>query len=297
VGGALAWIAQTQEQGRSVFTMRGVQQTKISTPDVDRILNADDLATVYAYGLNLDGHVLYLVTLVTSNLTLVYDASSQHWYLWTSYTIAASKSVTSITLVGTTATVTTSTAHGIADGEPVTISGAVQTGYNGIWQTRYVSTTVFTIEVAAGLTTPATGTILAYPYTESYFKFTQYADCAGINLMLHESDGHLYEIDSGLSRDAGIPINFLARSQRLDGNTSRRKTMARITLIGDYVDDTAMIRWSDDDYVSSRPYRIVDLAAQKAMVRQCGGFVDRSIEVKHIGNTQPIWDAMELEIR
>ncbi len=294
--GVLCWVAQSRQQGRSVYTMSGTSQAKISTPAVERILNADDLATVYAYGLKLDGHSLYLLTLITTGITLVYDAASQHWYRWTSYTLAASKSVTSITLSGTTATVTTGTAHGIADGEPALISGAVQAGYNGIRQTRYVSTTVFTIEVAAGLTTPATGTILAFPYTESYFKFTQYADCAGLNLMLHESDGHLYEIDSSLARDAGLPIGYGARSQRLDGNTSRKKTMSRLTLIGTTVADTAMARWSDDDYATNRPYRIIDLAAQKQMVRQCGAFVDRSIEVKHIGNTQPIWDAMELEI-
>lgn len=298
VDGSLFWIAQVREQGRSVYAMKGIQQVKVSTPDVERILNADDLATVYSYGLKLDGHSLYLVTLVTSNLTLVFDTSSQHWYLWTSYTLGSTIGGTiTITRSGTTATYTSTVAHGVADGEPALISGCTQTEYNGIFQTRYVSAYSFTFEVTGSPATPATGSPVIKPYTESYFKFTQYADCAGLNLMLHASDGHLYEIDSGLARDAGIPIKYLARSQRIDGNTSRKKTMSRITLIGDTVDDTAMIRWSDDDYVSNRPYQIVDLNEQKAMVRRCGAFVDRSIEVNHIGNTQPVWNEMELEIR
>lgn len=296
--GRLFWIAQVKEQGRSVYTMNGIQQAKISSPDVDRILNAATLTTVYAYGLKLDGHALYVLTLATAGLTLVYDMSSQHWYLWTSYTLGATIGGTiTITRSGTTATYTSTIAHGVADGEPALISGCTQAEYNGIFQTQYVSTTSFTFEVTGSPATPATGSPVVKPYTESYFKFTQYASCAGLNLMLHESDGHLYLIDSSLSRDAGIPINYLARSQRLDGNTSRKKTMGRITLIGDIVADTAMVRWSDDDYATNRPYRIVNLAEQKAMVRQCGAFVERSIEVKHIGNTQPILTAAELEIQ
>jgi hypothetical protein len=298
VDGMIAWVAQVMEQGRSVYMMRGVQQTKVSTPDVERILNADALTTVYAYGLKLDGHSLYLLTLVASNLTLVYDISSQHWYLWTSYTLGSSVGGTiSITRDGSTATWTSTNPHGASDGDPFLISGCAQAEYNGIFQISYISSTSFSFQVTGTPATPATGTPVGKPYTESYFKFTEYADCGGLNLMLHESDGHLYKIDSSLAQDAGIPINYLARSQRLDGNTSHRKTMGRITLIGDTVSDTAMIRWSDDDYVSNRPYRRVDLAAQKQMVRQCGGFIDRSIEVKHIGNTKPIWSEMELEIK
>lgn len=296
--GSLFWVAQVKENGRSVYAMRGVEQQKVSTPDVDRILNAATLTTVYAYALKLDGHALYVLTLVESNLTLIYDLFSKHWYLWSSYTLGSTIGGTiTITRSGTTATYTSTIAHGVADGEPALISGCTQTEYNGIFQTRYVSAYSFMFEVSGSPATPATGAPVVKPYTESYFKFTQYADCAGLNLMLHESDGHLYEIDSSLARDAGIPINYLARSQRIDGNTSRKKTMSRITLIGDTVADIAMTRWSDDDYNTNRPYRIVDLAAQKSMVRQCGAFVERSIEVKHIGNTQPIWSEMELEIQ
>lgn len=297
VNGMIVWLAQVRERGRSIYAMSGIQQSVISTPDVDRILNADSLTTVHAYGLKVDGHPLYVLTLVGSDVTLVYDMSTKHWFTWSSYTLGSSKSVSSITRSGTTATVTTGVAHTLNDGDPVLIAGANQAGYNGIFQAAVLTSTTFTIEVDSATVTPATGTITATPYTESYFKFTKYADCAGDNLVLHESDGHLYEIDSTLYRDAGIPINYLIRSTRIDGGTSRKKAMGRITLIGDVVSDIAMIRWSDDDYVSNRPYRVVDLDEPKAMVRRCGAFVDRSVEVKHVGNTRPIWDAIELEIQ
>ena len=83
----------------------------------------------------------------------------------------------------------------------------------------------------------------------------------------------------------------------MDGGTSDKKTMSRITYIGDIVADTAMVRWSDDDYATNRPYRILDLDEPKSMVRRCGSFIDRSIEFRHIGNTNPILDAIEIEVQ
>lgn len=298
INGALIWIAQVRERGRSIYEMVGIQQKQISTPDVERILNADDLATVHAYGIKVDGHSLYVLTLVTSNITLVYDLFSQHWTQWTSLTLGSSIGGTiTITRSGDTATWTSTNAHGLSDGDPFLISGCTQTEYNGIHQIQYVSAYSLTFQVSGSPATPATGTPVGKGYTETYYKFTKYADCNGLDLVLHESDGHLYNVLPSLYQDAGLPISRVARSQKLDGGTSKKKTMGRITLITDSADDIAMVRWSDDDYVTNRPYRIIDLDAQKPMVRRCGSFVERSLEFKHIGNTAPVWDAIELEIQ
>lgn len=294
--GNLLWLGQSRQRGRGVYMMSGLHVGKVSTEDVDRVLNADALTTVHAYGLRLDGHSLYVLTLVASDITLVYDATSKHWGQWTSLTLGSSKSVSSITRSGTTATVTTSTAHGLSDGDPVKIAGATQSEYNGIFQIAYVSTTVFTIEVSGSPATPATGTILAYPYTETYFKFTKYANCNGQDLLLHESDGHVYELDPDIKQDAGIPINRFFRTVRLDGGANNNKKLPRITLIGDKASDTAMIRWSDDDSTTFSAYRRVDLSDTEPQLRRCGAFRRRSIEFRHIGNTNPRIDGLELEV-
>jgi hypothetical protein len=161
VDGSLIWVSQVKDRGRSVHLMTGLQQQKVSTPDVERILNNDDLATVYAYGLKLGGHSLYLLTLVTSNVTLLYDMDTQSWVTWSSLTAGTAVSVSSITRSGAVATVTTSTAHGLSDGDPVTIAGATQAEYNGMFQVTYVSTTSFTVPINGTPATPATGTITA----------------------------------------------------------------------------------------------------------------------------------------
>lgn len=65
----------------------------------------------------------------------------------------------SLTRSGTTATVTTPTPHRLATGMSVTIAGAVQTAYNGVYQVVVTGANTFTYQVAGSPTTPATGSI------------------------------------------------------------------------------------------------------------------------------------------
>ena len=69
------------------------------------------------------------------------------------------RSVTSITRSSTTATVTTSIAHGYTTGDSVVIAGATETDYNGVYTITVTGTTTFTYTVANSPSTPATGTI------------------------------------------------------------------------------------------------------------------------------------------
>ena len=69
------------------------------------------------------------------------------------------KTIQSLTRSGTTATATTSSAHGYATGDEVTVAGATPSGYNGTVTITVTGSTAFTYTVASGLTTPATGTI------------------------------------------------------------------------------------------------------------------------------------------
>ncbi len=75
-------------------------------------------------------------------------------------TIAASLlSVSSLTRSGTIATCTTTVDHNLSNNVQVTISGAVQTDYNGTFDIIVTSATTFTYTVDGFPTTPATGTI------------------------------------------------------------------------------------------------------------------------------------------
>lgn len=82
------------------------------------------------------------------------------------------KSITSLTRSGTTATADTSTAHGFTTGDSITIIGATPSGYNGTFTITVTDSDTFTYTVSNTLSTPATGTITAnkqLSYTVSNF--------------------------------------------------------------------------------------------------------------------------------
>lgn len=64
-----------------------------------------------------------------------------------------------ITRTGSTATATTTAAHGYSTLDYVTVEGATPAGYNGKIKITVTAPTTFTYPVSSGLTTPATGAI------------------------------------------------------------------------------------------------------------------------------------------
>ena len=83
------WIGKTKTYGKCVYIMDGVSPVKVSTPNVDRHLEADDLSQINAYCYKISGHTLYILTLHQSNKTLVYDLDEKQWYTWTQYALAS----------------------------------------------------------------------------------------------------------------------------------------------------------------------------------------------------------------
>jgi hypothetical protein len=83
VGGALYFLASNRESGIQVGRIDGLKYSDISDASVERLLQAGDYSTVYAFGLAIDGHEFYVVTLKNSNLTLAYDIGEKMWARWT----------------------------------------------------------------------------------------------------------------------------------------------------------------------------------------------------------------------
>lgn len=70
--------------------------------------------------------------------------------------------VTSLTSSGTTATLTTTAAHGFTTGQYVQVAGAAQPNYNGTFTITVTTSTAFTYTMPGSATSPATGTITLY---------------------------------------------------------------------------------------------------------------------------------------
>lgn len=83
------WIGTTKTYGKCVYTMDGVSAVKVSTSNIDRHLEADDLSYVTAYCYKVSGHTLYILTLHNTQKTLVYDLDEKQWYTWTQYAMAS----------------------------------------------------------------------------------------------------------------------------------------------------------------------------------------------------------------
>jgi len=293
----LVWMSQTQQQGKQIAIMNGFAPLIISTPFVERIIAEDDLATVYSFNTKVNGHDFYVLTLGTSNITLVYDFTSKLWYQWSSMRAQAALTLTSITLGtdGTTATVIKA-GHGYADGDRITIAGAVQAAYNGDFNISYVDANTFTYQVTGTPVSPATGTITSVGYTEGYFRGVAGTIHSGTNLIQDETTGDLYEIDSSFTSDVTGYINMFVRTINMGMSTTTKKCVSKLEVIGDKVDADILVRYSNDDYVTHSSYRKVDLNNKRSQITRLGSFRRRSFDFRHTDDTTLRLEEVELMI-
>lgn len=134
--------------------------------------------------------------------TLTVTVAGAGWTnnFWSGFTIRKTSgiAVSSMTRSGTTVTVDTTSAHGFITGYKVSIYGADQYGYNGLFQVTVSDSDTFTLTLADSFTpaTPATGTIKCTRYTSFAEINSNTSDTitfegsvtAGVDLSLAASD-------------------------------------------------------------------------------------------------------------
>lgn len=78
----LLFIGQSDSGGRAVWMVEGFSPKKVSTPSVERILDAagSAIGTIKGYGLRTKGHLFYIINL--ASCTLVYDVKELVWHEW-----------------------------------------------------------------------------------------------------------------------------------------------------------------------------------------------------------------------
>lgn len=282
------------QRSREIHVLNGFTPKKISDASVERILNGDDLANCYALYLSMAGHQFYVLTLVTSGITIAYNFSNGKWSQFTYLTAQSPQTLTSLTQSGGTATAV-KTAHGFADGDPVLIAGADQSGYNGLVNITYVDANTFTYSVDSATVTPATGTITATGYDESYFPAVNYATYQNLDLVLHATNGTIYALDPTTFQDDGVPINVHLRLPPWDGGTQHNKVVNRGQLVGDVVDSSVLVRYSDDDGNNYSTYRSQDMSANTSKLTRLGMTQMRVYEFRHTGDTELRLEAWEQE--
>lgn len=283
----LFFLSKFRSNQKSVhyFPKDGIQPVEIANPSIKRILTAADTSTVHCFACQLNGHSFYVITLPTEGLTLAYDLTTQTWAQWTFLTVAAADSVSSLTQADGVATAT-ATGHGFADGDPVTIAGATPSGYNGDVNIKYIDANTFSYPVSSALSTPATGTITATGWTEGYFPFGFYTNALSKDYLQHETSGKIYEISADYGDDAGAPIDWKVRTLPLNQGTVEKKTMARLSVVGDNTVGNMLVRYSDDDYSAFSKYRQIDLSAVNKQTRRLGDYRERALDFRYTGDNK-----------
>lgn len=118
-------------------------------------LPASRAVGVVNYETSIAGLAIPLGTLMSSSDGLIYETTAS------AVALAVSLGATSVTRAGSVVTFLASSAHGLATGQTVTISGAVEVNYNGSFIITVISEFAFTYTITGTPTSPATGTILA----------------------------------------------------------------------------------------------------------------------------------------
>lgn len=275
----------SKAKGRSIYRMKGTTEENISNPSIDRLLNADTLSDVTSYCIKLSGHSFYFLTLRNTGITLVYDMKSGQWAKWTQLTLGSTQSISSMSWAFGQVTAT-KTAHGLSDGDCVVIASSTPSGYNGTYVINVVDadTFIFALDVSPG--TYTSGATVA-KYVESYFNMASYTSGAGFDLVQDSTTGSIYAVDSNTYQDNGAPIKFRVRTTKFDGGDNKTKHFSTAEIIGDKVDATMYLRYSNDDYQTWSSYRPVDLSLQRSRLNRLGRGRRRAFDMITYDN-QPI---------
>lgn len=81
----LLFMGRSSQAGRGIYLMNGTQPVKVSTPSIDRLLNAATLTSgVNSTTVELGGHNFYFLSLTSLGYTLAWDSIEKEWYILTS---------------------------------------------------------------------------------------------------------------------------------------------------------------------------------------------------------------------
>lgn len=290
MAGTIVWMGQTKDGfGRAIFRLQSASvPEKISTPWVDKIINADSLASVYSWSCNVGSHMLYGLTLVTTGVTLIYDFSSQMWSFFTYLASSGvTKTITAVTAIG----VVTSAAHGYSDGDIVKIA-SVNADFNGWHVATDVTTNTFQLQ-ATGTVFSGSGT--SVKHTEAYFPISASTAANGVQYMQHATSGALYELAQDVFIDAIGAIAARARTPKFDADNAKFKYMGKLDVIGDKISSVLCLRYTDNDFSTYSAFRPVDLSVERSQLRRLGNFTRRSFEVLHVKNALLRLEALDIE--
>lgn len=116
------------------------------------------------------------------------------------------------------------------------------------------------------------------------------------HILQHESNGRLYVVSNESYTDLNDPIVVDIITPIFDADTSRRKQLNVLKVVGDQVEgSTLQLRKSDDDYETWSNWRTVDMGLRQPKLTNCGTFTKRAYHIRHTANTPLRLRALEVQ--
>jgi len=291
VENTLMWIAQSKGDGQSttkgrfIAKLEGTNYQRISTPDIDRILDADDLGTIHACVYKVAGHSYYHLMLKTSGISLVFDMSTDQWYVWSTRITAATVTPSNVVTVNGTATATVT--HAFADGDVGVVSGftGTHTNLNGTFNMTVPSATVLNWKPSnSSYSGTATGTGTATSWAEDVFPIVASANYDSKQLMQDITSGNIFTLDPDTYQDNSIWMDFAVRLGRSDMGLNVPKFMAWADFQCDRNAGNILYRQSDDDCQSYTKYRGKSMDQERVRFNRLGRFHRRTMQYRVTDN-------------
>ena len=113
---------------------------------------------------------------------------------------------------------------------------------------------------------------------------------------LDNTNGKLYNISEHTYTDETGPIQYRIRTPLIDAQSTMRKFIGRLEVVGDKIGATLRIRHTDDDYQNWSQYRNVDLNATRSVLYQNGNFRRRAYEFFCTDNQPLRLQALEMDL-
>lgn len=291
---SLYFMGVTKQKGRGLYRLTGTSPEYLSNAFIDRLFNADDLSTVSAFCIRIGGHVFYILYLGDTGITLVYDNTSKMWSKWTVTSLSTPVTISSAVWANNIVTIT-QVDHGYLDGDLVVIASSNPSGYNGTYTINTVDDDTFTYSLS---TNPGTyvGSATSANYVQSPFAVASYTSGLNLDIIQDSTTGFVYLLDSNVYADNLNPIEVLIRTFKFDAGNNKKKFTSQLEIIGDKVDSTAYVRYTNDDYQTYSKYRPVDLSQQRSLLNRLGQTRRRAYEIRHHENAPLRLEALEVSL-
>lgn len=125
-----------------------------------------------------------------------------------------------------------------------------------------------------------------------------YATDGSLTILQKRTAGSLVSVSPSTYQDDGSSISVTCRTDLLDFNSTQRKFMAEVTVVGDKYTSTNAVNVFryDDNYITIALLGTVDMAALRPRVNRCGSFRRRAFAVTHSANMPLRLEALEVQV-